>query len=33
MSVGAERNEVDFGTEWAKRTFALQALRKGFGRE
>lgn len=29
MTVGAERNEVNFGTEWNKRTFALQALRKG----
>jgi hypothetical protein len=29
MTVGAERNDVNFGTEWNKRTFALQALRKG----
>jgi hypothetical protein len=33
MTVGAEWNEVNFGTEWTKRTFALQVLRKGFGRE
>jgi hypothetical protein len=29
MTVGAKRNEVNFGTEWSKRTFALQAHRKG----
>jgi hypothetical protein len=29
MTFGAERNEVNLGTEWNKRTFALQVLRKG----